>query len=291
MVGHETGLAGTDTLGYAPALGNRRARRAARVSLVVAVTVAAWQWSGPWRAQGRYLYDQHQAMTYAPPADRVVFDNDPVVAKALVRNNRAYRPPARPLFNRPWYPVPPRAWHPPAFYYDPSFDRLALAESVSWGLVFAHRRRAPTGAERLVCVEVGCAAFGPEGTTVVLLPKAYAPRPLAPGRDPQMGHATGPAVPTVGPAEPPDRWPAASAAVRRPAGPGGPGALHDRIRHRRDGRYNRRLVAKPRAVHVVLRSRSAHRACRTEGSRRPGVTDAGGRGRVRRRARRRDGGR
>ena len=150
----------TATLDYARA-GRRRWRRwvgrAAVMVVGVGVAVVGWRY-GPaaWR-QGRVLYWQHRCLTYALPADRVVYDEGPTAAGRVAAGEAVWyaRHPAglsaTTARSDEWVPPPPTAvvsadcWR--------RFEALAPARSgLDGATLFCHELTSAAGVRRLVVV-------------------------------------------------------------------------------------------------------------------------------------------
>jgi hypothetical protein len=150
------------------------------VLAVAAVVARKWE-KAAWQ-QGVYLYWQHRCMTYTAPADKIVYEDDPVVATKLIATGANYYPPGRLLFDESWWPTPPRSWRPPALYAAPELERLSVAYPTErCGTLFVHERRTIGGIKKLVVVWIGCASFGPNEHYVVLSGEAITPARFAIG--------------------------------------------------------------------------------------------------------------
>jgi len=129
--------------------------------LVVATAVCAWRW-GPyaWR-QTKLLYWQRQCMNYSASADKVVYEEEPAAAAALL-NGPDYSPyglKRAPAPNGPVTPVQAAAFDPLCWRRLGTFTtmptRMFTGPGVSGGAggdVFLHERVSPAGHHRLVCV-------------------------------------------------------------------------------------------------------------------------------------------
>src|SRR5215212_5407675 len=90
-------LAGDDPpspmLEYGHSAGSRRRMRTALVvTIVVIITFAAWQRGPAAWGRMRLLYWQRQCLRYQPPADQVVYEDEPEAATALLGIGPPYVP-------------------------------------------------------------------------------------------------------------------------------------------------------------------------------------------------------
>jgi hypothetical protein len=135
-------------LEYAPKPPLRR-RRAFRLAVIVLVGLAAgiagWRWGpGAWQ-NARLLHWQRRCMTYAPPADLVVYEEDPAAAEALLSRRGGEYVHGRdgPSFSC--------AMHQPSCLTE--FARASGMGPVSNGaVIFMHERTSRTGVRRLVII-------------------------------------------------------------------------------------------------------------------------------------------
>ncbi|HET6247653.1 MAG TPA: hypothetical protein VFE47_08155 [Tepidisphaeraceae bacterium] len=177
-------MAATTTveLSYAPRPRRRSRRRVALFSVLIVLAVTAvvtrkWE-KAAWQ-QGVYLYWQHRCMTYTAPADKIVYEDDPVAATRLIATGANYYPPGRLLFNESWWPTPPRSWRPPALYAAPELDHVSISPIERAGTLFIHERSTIGGVRKLVVVWIGCASFGPNGHGLVVSGEAITPARFA----------------------------------------------------------------------------------------------------------------
>jgi hypothetical protein len=135
-------------LSYAPARGRHRrwVKRIVVGLLLMTLGLAAFHWRAePWR-RARMLYYQRQCEAYSPPADEVVFDNDPARSAAL-RAKPGYVT-QKNIDPRPVFRTPPGCWNG---YADAT--RVGVHEQGGGTKAFLHERRTPRGERRLVVVE------------------------------------------------------------------------------------------------------------------------------------------
>jgi hypothetical protein len=158
----------------------RRVVTAGFIGLTVVLVAFTWPRVRPFAAQSGYLRWQEECMGYVDPPSRIVYDDHPVRAAALLASDRAYHPPFRPLFNYPDNRPPP-GWGPPA-YFRPSLyraERFFVAPSTPSppvdGVALLHQRQTPSGTTRLVVVGFGCSAVGPDGRGLILIGSLYQP--------------------------------------------------------------------------------------------------------------------
>lgn len=144
---------------YAPRLPLRHSRRVRRL-LVLICTLAAlmflsWKAGPPAWKHAELLYWQRRVMTYSPPRDQVVYDNDPAEAAKLLKDkeysgsgNAASR------FARPW---------------ERFYGLMSPPGRQSAATLFLHERKNSNGESRLVIVD-----FHDTGSTFFLVPKRSA---------------------------------------------------------------------------------------------------------------------
>jgi len=139
--------AGSEQLNYAPTpdgLARQRVRLVLLVVLGLLLLASAWRWG--LIPHARFLLLQRRCMAYAPPPGRVIYDDDPRQAAALL-TDPAY------AASHPALPkgVSAAVYDNPLFraYVQGSYRRLRPAGPAA----FMHRRTSPAGNERLVVVE------------------------------------------------------------------------------------------------------------------------------------------
>jgi hypothetical protein len=139
-------------LDYAPAPPLRRrrwVRRAVVFVLLAVVSLGGYRWGRPFVRQARLLYWQRQCLRYHPPADLVVYDEDPLRAAPLIqRGGEYFAASPRWWFRRTG--VSPIAAHCPACY-----GRLSLAignPAPADAILYLGERTSHTGVRRLVVV-------------------------------------------------------------------------------------------------------------------------------------------
>ena len=97
------------------------------------------------RAKQAALSLQRQSMTYAPPADRVVYEEDPAeVARLLKEQGAAFHSPQRRVNNAPPGWVAPLSAVPPPFF----------TSGRDYALLYLHERTTPGGTKHLVWVQL-----------------------------------------------------------------------------------------------------------------------------------------
>jgi len=136
-------------LDYAPRPSRKRRRWAWAVLLTLLAALALGAWVrrrdiGGMINQGRLLYAQHRCLTFDPPADRIVYEDDPAKAQAML-SERDYFFPAAPGKK----PVAALYW--PRVYRDwPEASRYHLWSTPA--LLFMHEMKTPAGERVLVYV-------------------------------------------------------------------------------------------------------------------------------------------
>ena len=135
-----------------PAHRARWFRRVATLALAVVAAGACVRW-GPaaWR-RIQVLHLQRQCMTRHEPYDLVVLEVDAERARALAAGQPAYRSVTQ-----------AGSWQPYAYYLPPEWESFYAAHSpsglLSFGTVFLHERRTPSGRRRLVTVDFSSREF------------------------------------------------------------------------------------------------------------------------------------
>lgn len=135
----------TARLDYAkrPSLKRRRWLAGFVALAILAASMVGWRWGGNWFDKGVMLYRQHRCLTYAAPADRVVFDSNPQRVQALAAD-------------RSYAIVRGCAFWKPLSYWDQYFGSLKFVASPSGSqraLLFLHECRSPEGGRFLVELE------------------------------------------------------------------------------------------------------------------------------------------
>jgi len=108
----------------------------------VALAIVAWRWGGDAARAAQVLYWSRQCMSYAPPADLVVFEQNATEAARLMGSGAGYQ------LTNAGEADPPHAWLSPAPY--------AFVPQSGWAphVAFMHGRRGVDGPERLVVIEL-----------------------------------------------------------------------------------------------------------------------------------------
>ena len=159
-------------LNYATAP-RRRWRWLAILLMLAASAFAARHWlANTWR-QLHYSFRWERCLRAALPPEKVVYDEQPERAKRLL-HQPDFHTQTRILFDKGWYPTPPRSWHAPACYDAPVLFAEAFKASTHTGVIFVQGRTSPRGVNRLVIGRCGATAFGPGGHVVYVIARAYA---------------------------------------------------------------------------------------------------------------------
>jgi hypothetical protein len=162
------------TLDYAPRTSEtrKRRRRAALLTLFIALALVTWRGATPITRRVQLLYWQRQCLNYTAPPDQIVYEDDPLVARALLARDPHFAP------AKLYYYLGNRAIETRSAVHVPdSYKRLlallparvlAVPPS-SLSVIFMHQLTSPRGHRRLVIV-------------------AYCATPSAGGDHPFYGH-------------------------------------------------------------------------------------------------------
>lgn len=152
-------------LDYAPRPPTRRrvVRRVLASILLAGTLVASLRW-GPqaWRI-GQVMYFQHQCLTDAPPADQIVYEEDPALFARVMKQGSGFVPlaPSR----RSGAPVAvgrvPQSW----IRFTPSL--MKMTRPLPGAILFMHERQTPAGEKRLLVVFSG---FDPAQAPPLFIP-------------------------------------------------------------------------------------------------------------------------
>ena len=206
----------TAQLDYAPAPPLLRRKRARRIFLVIVLLLAAYpacRFGPPVYRHTRLLYLQHRCLTYSPPADQVVYDEDSPTAAAHLADRAYIAVPPSPAWtqNRPSAGTKPIAARPtpelqdlfPLLPLNPKLSSFGGTPTIGGSAtLFMHELKTKTGLRRLVIVARSPAGYGPYDYPFDLFPVLYepatlttAPRAIAPARQLSIIDWLGPAGP------------------------------------------------------------------------------------------------
>ena len=142
-------------------------RRVIWLSVLFAFVVAALVWWDPavgrihrWRVERAYRQLQQTCMTYAAPADRVVYEEDPAKAAAL-QELPAYAPILQ-LDRASMRQTIRPGWQPPVQFTEPLWTKYSAGirplPTTPRAIAFMGERRTKSGERRLVCVGIAVQA-------------------------------------------------------------------------------------------------------------------------------------
>ena len=143
-------------------------RRVIGLSVLVALVVAALVWWDPavrrvqrWRSERAYRQLQQTCMTYAAPANRVVYEEDPADAAALQKRDSAYAPILQ-LDRATMTQIIRPGWQPPVQFTEPLWTKYSVGirrlPTTPRAVAFMGERRTKSGERRLVCVGIAIQA-------------------------------------------------------------------------------------------------------------------------------------
>jgi hypothetical protein len=143
-------------------------RRLIWFGVVMAFAIAINNWGYPlmrrverWNAERAYHRLQKTRMAYAAPADRVVYEEDPTEAAALLKRDPAYKS-IDVLDATQAIAVKGPPWQPPVMFTEALWTQFAGGvvpiPPPQRSVAFMGERTTPSGERRLVCVGIGVAA-------------------------------------------------------------------------------------------------------------------------------------
>lgn len=163
---HHTAEPRCEAIGYEARRRRRRWPRWAAAICLVLLAAGAVRWGRvAWNAL-RYEYRWHAVMTLSPPPEKIIYEEDPVGAAALL-HTRGYVVMPNVLFDRGWYPHPPPGWQAPACFMPEEF--AAVDRPMRAAAAFVHGRTTLKGQTSLVVVDCAAMSFGPKGHVAGLL--------------------------------------------------------------------------------------------------------------------------
>jgi hypothetical protein len=145
-------------------------RRLIWVGVVIAVVIAINNWGYPlmqrvkrWHAERAYHRLQKTCMAYAAPADRVVYEEDPAEAEALLKLGPQYTP----IFSIPSSAIVCPTLQPPVRFTEALWTSYSAGVTptapAAQGVAFMGERTTKAGERRLVCVGIAM-ELRPEAT-------------------------------------------------------------------------------------------------------------------------------
>jgi hypothetical protein len=179
-------------LDYAPAAPLLRRKRARRIILLVVLLLAAYpayRYGPPVYHQSRLLYLQHRCLTYSPPADQVVYDEDSPTTAAHLADPAYLAVPLNPAWmrQRPSTSTKAIAVRPAPQLQDllphvPTVANLTAfgspASLTNSATLFMHELKTPKGLRRLAIVVRSPAGYGPYNYPFDFFPVLFEPASL-----------------------------------------------------------------------------------------------------------------